>query len=391
MIRILPLSLLLAVSFSGCATIIGVPTGPTETLEERAARLHREVPLVDGHNDLPHQYLERVEGDLDALDISVPQPELHTDIPRLRRSGLGAQFWAAYVANEHYHDGTSAQRAMRKIDLIRRFTERYDLLEMALTADDIVRIHQQGRIGSMIGVEGGHAIENELALLRLYYDLGVRYMGLTHNVSLPWATSAVDEQTGDRGLSAFGEEVIREMNRLGMLVDLAHTSTQTMRDAIRVSEAPVIFSHSSARALTPHRRNVPDDVLRLLPANGGVVMVTFVPSFVSTDPAAATLQDVADHIEHVRGVAGIDHVGIGSDFDGIETVPRDLEDVGTFRNLTVELLLRGWTDDEIRKLLGLNFLRAFREAEAVATRARAARGPSAVRLEAVQPPAEGVR
>jgi membrane dipeptidase len=378
------LTLLATLATVGCAPALSGVSRTAETLEERASRLHREIPLVDGHNDLPHQYLERVQGDLDALDIGVPQPELHTDIPRLRQSGLGAQFWAAYVANEHYHDGTSAQRVMRKIDVIHRFTERYDLFEMAYTANDIERIHRQGRIGSMIGIEGGQAIENELAALRLYYDLGVRYMGLTHNVTLPWATAAVDEGPGDRGLSPFGEEVIREMNRLGMLVDLSHVSVQTMHDAIRTSAAPVIFSHSSARALRDHRRNVPDDVLRLLPGNGGVVMVTFVPYFITVNPQEASLSDVADHIEHVRRVAGIDHVGIGSDFDGIDMVPAGLEDVSTFRNLTVELLRRGWSDEEIRKLLGLNFLRAFREAEGVAARLRLERGPSVVRLEEAQ-------
>ncbi len=353
-----------------------------ESLRERAERLHSDVPLVDGHNDLPHQLLNRVEGDLDRLDIAEPQPELHTDIDRLRRSGLGAQFWAAYVANEYYHEGTSAQRAMRMIDVIRRFTERYDLLEMVYTADDIERVHGEGRIGSLIGIEGGHAIENELAALRLYYDLGARYMGLTHNVSLPWVGAAVDEGEGI-GLSPFGQEVVREMNRLGMLVDLSHVSSASMRDVLRVAEAPVIFSHSSARALTPHDRNVPDDILRQLPENGGLVMVTFVPAFVQQN-GRATLADVADHIEHVRDVAGIDHVGIGSDFDGITEVPVGLEDVTTFYNLTMELLERGWSDEEIRQLLGLNFLRVLREAEAVAERLQAERQPSVVRLEEVQ-------
>jgi membrane dipeptidase len=360
-----------------------------EDLRTRAERLHAEVPLIDGHNDLPHQLLNRVQGDLDRLDIARPQPQLHTDIERLRRSGLGAQFWAAYVANEYYHEGTSARRVLEMIDVIRRFTERYDLFEMAYTADDIERIHGAGRIGSLIGIEGGHAIENSLAPLRLYYDLGARYMGLTHNVSLPWAGSAVDEAAG-QGLSPFGEAVVREMNWLGMLVDLAHVSSATMRDALRVSEAPVIFSHSSARALNPHNRNVPDDVLRMLPENGGVVMVTFVPAFVRSN-GAATLADVADHIEHVRDVAGIDHVGIGSDFDGISEVPVGLEDVTTFPDLTVELLRRGWSDDDVRKLLGLNLLRVIREAESVAARKQGERGPSAATIEQLDGAAAAAR
>jgi membrane dipeptidase len=357
--------------------------GAEEDLWARAERLHRETPLVDGHNDLPHQLLRRAQGNLDLLDIAESQPELHTDLPRLRESGLGTQIWAAYVHISYYREGTSARRALQMIDLIHRLTERYDLLEMAYTADDIERIHREGRIGSMIGIEGGHAIENDLAALRMYYALGARYMGLTHNISLAWVEAAVDEEEG-AGLSLFGEEVVREMNRLGMLVDLAHVSSASMRDAIRVSEAPVIFSHSAARGLTPHNRNVPDDVLQLLRENGGLVMIPFAPSFVNVRPAEASLSDVADHIEYVRQLAGIDHVGIGSDFDGLYRLPEGLEDVTKFKDLTVELLRRGWSDEDIRRLLGQNFLRVLREAEQVAKRLQTERSPSMARLQSPQ-------
>lgn len=359
------------------------PGADDEDHSARAERLHSEVPLVDGHNDLPHQLLRRANGDLDALDIADEQPGLHTDIPRLQESGLGAQFWSAYVAISHYDEGTSARRALQMIDLIHRLAERYDYLEMAYTADDIERIHREGKIGSMIGIEGGHAIENDLALLRLYYRLGARYMGLTHNISLPWVEAAVDEEAGE-GLSRFGNEVIREMNRLGMLVDLAHVSSATMHEAIEVSEAPLIFSHSCARELVSRNRNVPDDVLKRLPDNGGLVMVAFVPGFVNRNSREASVSDVADHIEHIRDVAGIGHVGIGSDFDGIGRTIEGLEDVSTFKNLTIELLRRGWSDEDIRKLLGENFLRVFREVEKTARRLQQENGPSVVRMEDVQ-------
>ncbi len=349
-------------------------------LRARADRLHREVPLIDGHNDLPHQLLRRVDGDLDKLDINQPQPEIHTDIERLKKGGVGAQFWSAYVSVPFLEEGKSARRVLQMIDLIHRLTDRYDIFELALTAADIVRIHGEGRIASLIGIEGGHAIENDLGALRMYYKLGARYLGLTHNASLAWVEANVDEE-GGKGLSPFGEEVIREMNRLGMLVDLSHVSSASMRDAISVSEAPVIFSHAAARERTAHPRNVPDDVLRKVRDNGGIVMVAFAPAFVNENAREATLSDVADHIEHVRDVAGIDHVGIGSDFDGLRRLPKGLDDVSTFKDLTVELLRRGWSDDNIRRLLGNNFLRVFREAEAVAKRLQHERGPSVVQLE----------
>ena len=333
----------------------------------RARALQRQVPLIDGHNDYPWALRQQSpERDLNALDISRPQPTLHTDIPRLRQGGVGGQFWSVYVPVGI--QGTAAVVAtLEQIDVVHRMVRKYpDAFELATTATDVERIFKQGRIASLIGMEGGHSIDSSLAMLRMLYAAGARYMTLTHSSNVPWADSGTDMPKAG-GLSTFGEEVVREMNRLGMLVDLSHTSPDTMRDAIGVSEAPIIFSHSDARALNDHGRNVPDDVLRLLPKNGGVVMVTFVPGFLSAS-GKATLQDVADHMDHVRRVAGPDHVGLGSDFDGIEQVPSGLEDVSKYPALIAELLRRGWPEQEVRKALGLNILRVMRRAEEVAAR-----------------------
>jgi membrane dipeptidase len=380
------------------------PPRQVEDLMERARALHREVPLVDGHNDFPWALRRRVPSrDLARLDISEPQAAIMTDIPRLRTGGVGAVFWAAYVPAST--PGPEAVRMTHEqIDVVHRMAERYpDVFELARSAADVERIFAAGRIASLIGIEGGHSIDGSLERLRAMYERGVRYMTLTHSRNLPWADAATDvRKTG--GLTPFGEEVVAEMNRLGMLVDLSHVSPDTMAHALQVTRAPVIFSHSSARALTDVPRNVPDDILRRIPENGGVVMVTFVPGFVSPavaayerredeerrrltrahpkNPAAverglrefrdanarprATLADVADHIDHVRAVAGIDHVGIGSDFDGIEHVPVGLEDVSTFPALTAELLRRGYADEDVKKVLGSNVLRVMREAERVA-------------------------
>jgi membrane dipeptidase len=310
------------------------------------------------------------------------------------------------------------RQQLEQIELARRIIERYpDRLQLALSADDVERAFRHGRIGSLLGMEGGHVLENSLGALRAYYRLGARYLTLTHNVTLDWADSAA-QPSRHGGLTRFGEEVVREMNRLGMLVDLSHVSPETMDDALRVSEAPVIFSHSSARALVDVARNVPDEVLRRLPANGGVVMVTFVPSFVSTEVAlaskertriteqrtagvtdpvekeriekevreahplpTATLAQVADHVEHVRRVAGVDHVGLGGDFDGIDRGPEGLEDVSRYPALLAELLRRGWSDEDVKKLAGLNVLRVMRKAEEVAHRLQAARPPSTATIE----------
>ncbi len=383
-------------------------------LLERARSLHREVPLIDGHNDYPWALRALDPGrDLERANIADAVPSLHTDIPRLRQGGVGAQFWSVYVPSSM--QGQDAVTAtLEQIDIVHRMMRRWpEAFELALTAGDVERIFQKGRIASMIGIEGGHSIDNSLATLRMMHALGARYMTLTHNHHTPWADSAAEAPTHG-GLTAFGEEVVREMNRLGMLVDLSHVSPDTMRDAIRVSTAPVIFSHSSARAIADVPRNVPDDVLRLMPANGGVVMVTFVPQFLSQEVAGyrarlqaqtqllgaqfgpdktgfdtamaawrqanpeprATLAQVADHIDHIRRVAGIDHLGIGGDFDGIDTVPIGLEDVSTYPALTAELLRRGYSDDDVRKILGLNVLRAMRQAERVAAELQKTRGPS---------------
>jgi membrane dipeptidase len=401
-------------SFAVLALAIGALTlGHTEAsgpaadpLLQRARALHRSVPLVDGHNDYPWAVREKSPSlDLAAVDIRGPQPRTMTDIPRLRAGGVGAQFWSVYVPASL--QGQAAVRTvLEQIDLVHRLVARYpDTFALARTAAEVERIFKAGRIASMPGMEGGHAIDSSLAALRMMYALGVRYLTLTHSDNLPWADAATDTPRLG-GLSAFGEEVVREMNRLGMLVDLSHVSPDTMDDALRVSRAPVIFSHSSARAICDHPRNVPDDILTKLRANGGVVMVTFVPQFVAPeagrlypqqleearrlralhpdDPAAvqaglrewtrahpgpaATLAMVADHIDHIRRVAGIDHVGLGSDFDGIETVPAGLEDVSKFPALTAELLRRGYSEAAVKKVLGQNVLRVMREAERIAAR-----------------------
>ena len=288
---------------------------------------------------------------------------------------VGAQFWSVYVPYEAVEEG-AAKVQLEQIEILNQVLRRYpDAFEIAHTADDIERVFAEGKIASLIGMEGGHAIENSLGALRAFFDMGARYMTITHGTTIDWADSGTGEPTHD-GLTEFGREVIREMNWLGMLVDLSHTSPATMHDALDVTEAPVIFSHSSARAVTDHPRNVPDDVLERLPENGGVVMVTFVTSFVNDDPDAASLADVADHIEHVRDVAGIDHVGIGGDYDGIETTPTGLEDVSTYPDLLAELSRRGWSEADLAALAGDNVLRAMRGAEATAARLRSARGPS---------------
>lgn len=371
---------------------------------DRAMRVLRSTPLVDGHNDLPwaireHEMRPR---DVEAYDLRL-RTSGHTDLDRLRRGMVGGQFWSVYVPGEASDSGY-ARLQLEQIDIARRVIAKYpDRLSLALTAADVRREFRRGRIGSIIGMEGGHVLENSLGALRAYYDLGARYMTLTHNVTLDWADAAMDTAR-HAGLSGFGEEVVREMNRLGMLVDLSHASPATMSDALNVSEAPVIFSHSSARALADVPRNVPDSILRRLSSNGGVVMVTFVPSFISqalvehgrarrrfgsdtttvefrqwssaNPPPLATLAQVADHIEHIRRVAGVNHVGIGGDFDGISEVILGLEDVSKYPDLFAELARRGWSDADMRKLAGENVLRALEAAETVSRRARSTRPAS---------------
>jgi membrane dipeptidase len=387
------------------------------TPEARVARLLRTTPLVDGHNDLPWAIREDsiARGSLEAYDLRT-RTRGHTDLPRLKAGMVGGQFWSVYIPGERGDDNYSsdtrasasspgyARVQLEQIELARRTIARYpDRLELVTTAAGVRDAFRRGKVGSLLGMEGGHAIENSLGALRAYHQMGVRYMTLTHNVTLDWADAAGDVHRHG-GLTAFGVEVVREMNRLGMLVDLSHVSPGTMSDALDASAAPVIFSHSSARALTDVPRNVPDSILARLPKNGGVVMVTFVPAFISqklvdwqrpmgdsarairtrfgADSAGArgairalrdagpraTLADVADHIEHVRKVAGIDHVGIGGDFDGIGETPTGLDDVSSYPRLLAELARRGWSDAELRKLAGENILRVMTQAEAVAAR-----------------------
>jgi len=348
----------------------------------RARALHKQVPLIDGHNDFPWALRQHnAERDLAKLDIRVPQPTLMTDIPRLRAGGVGGQFWSVYIP-VMIQGPAAIVATLEQIDIVHRMVRKYpDTLELATTAADVERIFKAGRIASLIGMEGGHSIDDSLAALRMFHAAGARYLTLTHSTNTAWADSGTDKLKSG-GLSKFGEEVVREMNRLGMIVDLSHTSPATMEDAIRVSEAPVIFSHSDARALNDHGRNVPDEVLRTLPRNGGIVMVTFVPGFLRKD-GKATLADAADHMDHIRKIAGADHVGIGGDFDGIETVPVGLEDVSKYPALTAELLRRGWSDDGVKKALGLNVLRVMRRVEAVAARLQKEREPSVATLAAL--------
>lgn len=407
-----------------CAVLLTMTTlhsqqAGSAALLDRARALHKQSPLIDGHNDYPWALREKAQRDLSRLDISKPQPSIMTDIPRLRTGGVGGQFWSVYVPVEL--TGQSAVTAtLEEIDVVHQMIRKYpDTFELALTADDVERIFKKGKIASLIGMEGGHSLDNSLAALRMFHRLGARYMTLTHSKNTAWADSATDDPKFG-GLSPFGEEVVREMNYLGMLVDLSHVSPDTMADAIRVSQAPVIFSHSSARAVNDVPRNVPDTILQLLPKNGGVVMVTFVPGFLSpkvaawnklqtaerarltqqfpndatavtsgvdawtkTNPAPrATVSDAADHIDHIRKVAGIDHIGIGGDFDGIESVPLGLEDVSTYPSLSAELLRRGYKDEEIQKILGQNVLRVMRGAEQVSKKLQSERSPSTMLFEA---------
>lgn len=352
-----------------------------------AIRVLSSTPLIDGHNDLPWTIrgsnIAPRDVEADAHDLR-NRTVFHTDIERLRLGMVGAQFWSVYIPYEAREEG-AAKVQLEQIDIAHQIIDKYpDVFELATDESDIRSSFGNRKIASMLGIEGGHAIENSLGALRAFYRMGVRYMTLTHNGTLDWADAANDEQRHD-GLTHFGQEVVREMNRLGMLVDLSHTSPSTMNDALDVTEAPVIWSHASANGIREHPRNVPDQVLRRLPKNGGVVMVTFVPSFVS-EGDEATLSDVADHIDHVRLTAGVDHVGIGSDFDGIDSTPVGLEDVSTFPALFAELSRRGWTEHDLRKLAGENLLRVMREAEAIAMSLQRERSPSTATIEQLDGP-----
>ncbi len=391
-------------------------TGP-QADERRARKLLSRVPLIDGHNDLPYALRDAGAIDLSRVDLAVPVSFTHTDLPRIAAGGLGAQFWSVYVPASLAGEAAVAT-TLEQIDLVHRIVRRYpDRLELALTAADVQRIFAAGRVASLIGAEGGHSIASSMGVLRTLYALGVRYLTLTHNNNVPWADSATDEPRAG-GLTAFGRAVVGEMQRLGMLVDLSHVSAATMRDALDVATAPVMFSHSSARALCDHPRNVPDDVLARLPGNGGLCMVTFVAQFVSPECAAwdaavttdmrergldprdidahdragreraasdprpaATVAQVADHVEHVREVAGIGHVGLGGDFDGTGWLPDGLADVSGYPALFAELLSRGWTEDDCAQLAGGNLLRVLRDAEDAARRLAGQRAPCTARIE----------
>jgi membrane dipeptidase len=337
-----------------------------------AREIHDSGLLFDGHNDLPWQMRKIGGSSFKVLDIAKPQPKLHTDIARLRAGGVKAQFWSVYVPADTDLTGDALLQTLEQIDIVHRMHRRYpDVFELASTADDIERIVARGKIAGMLGIEGGHSIRGSLPILRRLYAQGCRYMTLTHSKSLDWADSATDDPKSD-GLSPFGVEVILEMNSLGMLVDLSHVSSSTMKHALRVTKSPVIFSHSSARSINEHPRNVPDDVLRLTAGNGGVVMINFYSGFVvptaqlrENESARGTLKIVVDHIEHVIKVAGVNHVGIGADFDGVSRLPVGLEDVSTYPRITQSLLDRGYSRREIHGILGGNVMRVLRENERV--------------------------
>ena len=408
------LQLAAAVAAVALATASNVRAADDPALAH-ARELLSSTILVDGHNDLPWTIREWKDapGDVEKYDLRKTTPH-ETDLARLREGRVGAQFWSVYVPGELKSGWAKTQ--LEQIDIARRMIAKYpEALELALTADDVVRIHGQRKVASLLGMEGGHVLENSLGALRAYSDLGARYLTLTHNVTLDWADAALGEQRHG-GLTKFGQEVVREMNRLGMLVDASHVSPAAAKAALLTSEAPVIFSHSCAAALTDHKRNVPDDVLKLLPKNGGVVMVTFIPVFVSQEvktwfeplekltkgiavddeykriqreyiaahgqPPKSTVAQVADHVEHVRKVAGVDHVGIAGDYWGaVDDVPVGLEDVSKYPNLFAELIRRGWSDADLKKLAGENVLRALREAESVSRRLRAERPASTATIE----------
>jgi membrane dipeptidase len=408
----------LLMSTAAMLAIAGAVQAQDTQGEARAREILRTTPLIDGHNDLPWALRQGYASDPYGVDLNTDlraSTRLHTDIPRLRSGAVGGQFWSVYVPAS-LTPVEAAKATFEQIDMVKRLVGAHpDVFEIATTADDIERIHRSGRIASLIGMEGGYSIDDSLGLLREFYDSGARYMTLTHSATTTWADSATDAPKWG-GLSPFGEEVVREMNRLGMMVDLSHVSEDTMVDAMRVSDAPVIFSHSSARAVTDHARNVPDAVLRQMAEDGGVVMVTFVPGFVSeanrqwgADRAAeearlkslnpgnpqavrdglaawtaanvqprAGLEDVIAHIQHVRDIAGVDHVGLGGDFDGVGSLPDDVDGVDAYPRILAALMARGWTQADIRKLAGENLLRVMRRVEAVAASKNAVRPSLAV-------------
>ena len=385
------------------------PKAPPKTnakqivVSEKALAIHNEALLVDGHNDLPWELRENDGPGFKNIDLTKPQKKFHTDIPRLRKGNVGAQFWSAWVPTSYGPKGSAVKTTLEQIDVVHEMARRYpNTFEMAYGTEDILRIRKAGKIACLIGVEGGHSIDNSLAVLRNYHRLGVRYMTLTHSESLDWADSCSDEPKA-HGLTPFGVSVVHEMNRLGMLVDLSHVSPETMKATLKATKAPVIFSHSSARGVADHVRNVPDDVLKLVKENRGVVMVNFFSGFITPEGAramklmfekgrelkkqfpndeakykeafrawakendypAGDVTNIVDHIDHVVKVAGIDHVGIGSDFDGVPKLPTQMSDVSCYPLLTQIMLDRGYTKEQIHKVLGGNLMRVFAEAEKV--------------------------
>ena len=368
-----------------------------------ASEIHRDSLVVDGHNDLPWALRSANDLDLHQHDLSKPLPQFHTDIPRLRKGGVGAQFWSVYVPSNLMDDGTAFQVTKEQIQLVKTMVDKYSGdFSLALTANDIVQTHKKGKIASLIGMEGGHSIENSLSKLNELYQLGARYMTLTHWRNLDWIEASTDKPM-TQGLTKFGEKVIQAMNQLGMFIDISHISARAMREVLKVTQAPVIASHSSADAIRPHVRNIPDDVLKMIKDNRGVVMVNFYSEYLTdkTVPRQwnhshlkhrhqcveedlkkwertsripqATVSTLVDHIDHIVKVAGIDSVGLGSDFDGVPVLPVGLEDVSKFPNITIELLKRGYPKEDIKKILGLNLVRAMKEMESVATRGTAHR------------------
>lgn len=334
--------------------------------------------VIDGHNDLLWEARKQVAYDFAALDVGGDTSDrTHTDIPRLRAGGVGGQFWSVFVPSD-LAPSAAVTATLEQIDAAHQLIARYDDLQLARTADEVEAAMAAGRIASLLGAEGGQSIDSSLAALRMLHVLGVRYMTLTHNDNTPWAGSATDDELPG-GLTAFGVEVVKEMNRIGMLVDLSHVAPNTMHAALDATAAPVIFSHSSARAIHDHPRNVPDEVLRRIPGNGGVVMCTFVPPFITAQPRA-TIDDVVTHLEHLREVMGIDHVGLGGDYDGIDRLPDGLEDVSGYPRLFDALAARGWSEDDLSKLGHGNVLRVLRQAELVAAGLQREQGPSLTRL-----------
>jgi membrane dipeptidase len=387
---------------AGLATAAETADRGPVVLTPEAERIHRSAILIDGHNDMPWE-IRKHGSSFERMDISQPQKSLQTDIPRLRKGGMGAQFWSVWVPADTAYNGTALTSTLEQIQLVTEMIDRYpETFELALTADDIRRIHKKGKIASLIGVEGGHSIENSLNVLQQLYRLGARYMTLTHSDSIDWADSGTDEERNG-GLTPFGEEVIAEMNRLGMMVDLSHVSADVMRQALKITKAPIIFSHSSAQAVADSPRNVPDDVLQLVKENNGIVMVNFFSGFVVPESAAwyyqwlekerklkaelkdavkvqaelrrlrpkepmarGTIHDLVDHIDHIVKVAGIDHVGLGSDYDGVSRLPTQLDDVASYPYITQALLDRGYSEADIKKVLGENLLRVMKDVEQAA-------------------------